>query len=283
MPYGIGETVVLTTYGRHAIGDSPNSEHLMQRHEIQGLEIRAVRETDGRREIAFKWIREFHPAWAFAGVECECETMSISNEDGILTATDAHGTTKDGPLAIVGLTERASDAGLDLSGTGRLSFVRVEGGILIDDFTPRSETTDRQLERHELDWNWQVRTANGTHDPEMVLLAVIHPATSLKSLVDTRCAELRWEHPSHIMWMSRKFGFDEGTLIARTTYANLVDRVAGIRREAGAVVDVDLVILPSFDSIEWDNPAGDDRLTLPQGAAMRRRPYADDARDGLAA
>lgn len=285
MPYGIDETVVLTPFGRSAIARSPNSEHLMQRHEVQGLEIRAVREIDGRREIAFKWIREFHPAWAFAGVGCESENMILSSDDGVVLATDPEAATGEAPLRVVGLTDRGQAADLELVGTGRLSFVRVDGGILVDDFMPSPDTVDLQLVYKERHWARQRRIANGTINPATVLLAVVQPGMSLRTLAASNCAELRWVEPDEIMWASRKFGFDLGTLIARTTYGNLADPIAAMKdgHGHGTVVDTDLVLLPSFDSIEWDNPAGDDRMTLPQGAAMRRRPYADDGYDSLAA
>jgi hypothetical protein len=285
MPYAIDETVVLTPFGRSAIARSPNSEHLMQRHEVQGLEIRAVRETDGRLEIAFKWIREFHPAWAFAGVGCESENMILSNDDGVVLATDPEAPVTEAPLRVVGLTDRGQAAGLELVGTGRLSFVRVDGGILVDDFTPSPDTVDLQHVYQERHWARQRRIANGTLDPATVLLAVVQPHMSLRTLAASKCAELRWVEPDEIMWASRKFGFELGTLIARTTYGNLADPIAAMKdgHGHGTVVDADLVVLPSFDSIEWDNPAGDDRMTLPQGAAMRRRPYADDGYDSLAA
>lgn len=285
MPYGIDETVVLNAFGRFAIGGSPNSEHLMQRHEVRGLEIRAVREIDGQREIAFKWIREFHPAWAFAGVGCESATMILSNDDDVVVAADPDAANGEAPLTVVGLTDRGQAADLDLVGTGCLSFIRVDGGILVDDFTPRPDTIDQQIVYKERHWARQRRIANGTLDPATVLLAVIQPQMSLRTLAASNCTELRWVEPAEIMWASRKFGFDLGTLIARTTYGNLADPIAAMKdgHGHGTVVDADLVILPSFDSIEWDNPAGDDRMTLPQGAAMRRRPYADDGYDSLAA
>ena len=285
MPYGLDETVVLTPFGRNAIERSPNSKHLMQRHEIQGLEIRAVRETATGHEIAFKWIREYHPAWAFAGLGCECETMRVS-ADGT-TATMMPGSRHETTFAVAGLTERATGAGIELPSDapriGRVSFLRVDGGILVDDFSTRTDPIDDRLAHQEREWCKRIQIANGTLDPETVLLAIIQPDTSLKTLAASRCAELRWVDPSEIFWASRKFGFEEGTLIARTTYGNLADPIAAMKNDGGTVVDADLVVLPSFDSIGWDTPAGDDRMTLPQGAAMRKRPYADDEHDSLAA
>lgn len=275
MAYRIDETVVLTTEGEATIVHRDGSEHLLQRHKVQSLEIRDERVVDGRREIAFKWIRGFHHEGFFTGVGCKRETMHLAVIDGALMMQSLCGALWGPVLAVLGATERAVSAGLDLAlldgTTGETSFIPVDGGVLIDDFDEvpkfaQEKTTVVKVMREAIAY------ATGALDPETVLLSIIPEDMDLTEIGNTNGSALRWHKPEAVLHMSRKFGLDWGDIVARTTYGNIADPVAmAANDDTGGVIDLSKVMLPSMDSIGWDTPAGDDQRTLAQACETLER------------
>lgn len=275
MAYHIGETVELTKDGMGLLNSCGSSEHLLRRNGVVPLVIRAERDNGGQREIAFNSIRDFHPAFCFVGVGCTSEVVNVAFIDG-MTMAQVRGLGERGRiLRILGTTERARSIGLevaDLEGrSGRLVFRTVEGGVLVDDFSPSGEPNpSREVISSRI--RRDMAYADGTLDPETVLLSIIDEDIDLAEIARTGGAMLRWQDPRVVVHMWNKFGLPEGAIIARTTYGNLADPAAmAANDDTGGVVDLAKVVLPSLDSIDHEDTSGDDERTLQQACASNQR------------
>lgn len=275
MAYQIGETVVITKDGLGTLTFCGGSEHLLERNGIVPLVIRAERDNRGRREIAFNWIRDFHPDFCFVGEGCESETVDIAVIDGETIARvrglDEWGRT----MRIVGTTPRGSSIGLDVADldgrTGTLVFRKTEDGVLVDDFSS-DDRNHVSKEAIAASIRRSLAYAQGRTAPDTVLLAIIDEHVDLTEIARTNGAMLRWQHPGIVVRMWDKFGIPEGAIIARTTYGNIADPVAmAANDDTGCVSDLAKVILPSLDSIGYDDTSGDDERTLAEACASKQR------------
>lgn len=275
MTYQIGETVVITKDGLGTLTYCGGSEHLLERNGIIPLVIRAERDNQGQREIAFNWIREFHPADYFVGEGCRSENVDIAVIDGETIARVRGLDEWTRVLKIVGTTARGRSTGLDpadLDGrSGTLAFQETEGGILVDDFSPNG-TKHASKEAVAASIRRSMAYAQGTMDPATVLLAIIDEDVELSEIAKTSGAMLRWQHPQIVVRMWDKFGIPEGAIIARTTYGNIADPMAmAANDDTGPVADLSKVVLPSLDSIDYDDTSGDDERTLAEACASNQR------------